>query len=231
MPLLTLRRCGIWPWLLIGLMPLLWTACGESMTENGRFDGIAVERLSMAMPGMPGMDDVDAEVSDNTGAKPASREQSPSQVDASVLAEDSTTLVLILSPECPLCLDYATAFRELTAECAAQGIRVRGVFPGTFFPDKQIRMYLRRFQLEFPAWLDPDYALIHALEATTTPEAILLDAQGQTVYQGGIDNWAYALTRKRLEPTEYYLRDAIAAHLEGRSPDPAYTEPVGCLVE
>ncbi len=204
---------------------LLLFACGEPTATDNRFSGIDVERLNMAMPTMPGMEEPTAERSS------VAPETGPWMVEADQLARDSATLVLILSPECPLCLDYATAFRELDAECAAQGIRVRGVFPGTYFPDKQIRMYLRRFQLDFPAWLDPDYELVHALNATTTPEAILLDAEGRTVYQGGIDNWAYALTRKRLEPTEHYLRDAIAAHLDGRTPDPAYTDPVGCLVE
>lgn len=218
--------------LLCGFAVLI-SACGVSSSapsgHNPRFDGIRLERLSLRMQGMPGMDKSNAEGA--AEERVALAESGTTWFNASALAEDSASLVLILSPECPLCLDYANTFRELHAECKAQGIRVRGVFPGTFFPDKQIRMYLRRFQLDFPALLDPEYQLVHALEATTTPEAILLDSEGQTVYQGGIDNWAYALTRKRLEPTQHYLRDAIAALLEGQTPDPAQTLPVGCLVE
>jgi hypothetical protein len=79
--------------------------------------------------------------------------------------------------------------------------------------------------------LDPDYALVHQLGADTTPEAVFLDANGQTVYQGAIDNWAVEVSRKRLQATRHYLRDAVAAFGEGRQPDPARTAAVGCLIE
>jgi thiol-disulfide isomerase/thioredoxin len=152
-------------------------------------------------------------------------------VDATVLERDSATLLLVLSPECPLCLDYAHTFRQLAERCAAEGVRVRGVFPGTFFPDAQIRHYLTRFRLDFPAWVDADYALTRALGADTTPEALLLDARGRTVYQGAIDNWAVEVARKRLQPTRHWLADALTALSEGRAPDPDRTPAVGCLIE
>ncbi len=151
--------------------------------------------------------------------------------DLSRLTRDSATILLILSPECPLCHDYAFAFRTLGEQQPAQGIRIIGVFPGLFFTDMQIRRYASRFRLDFPMLKDPDYALIRSLGADTTPEAILLDSNGLTIYQGSLDNWAYELGRKRLEPTEHYLRDAIAALQKGEDPPLSRTKAIGCLIE
>ena len=147
------------------------------------------------------------------------------------LNSDSATVLFVLSPECPLCLDYAYTFRTLAEEYQAKGIRFIGVFPGEFFSALQIRKYCSRFRLEFPMVLDPEYALTRALGANTTPEALLLDENGRMVYQGGIDNWAYEVGQKRLEPTEHYLRDALAAFEAGQKPPVARTRPVGCLIE
>jgi len=147
------------------------------------------------------------------------------------LNRDSATVLFLLSPECPLCLDYAYTFRTLAEEYQARGIRFVGLFPGTYFSELQIKKYCSRFRLEFPMVLDPDYALTRALGANTTPEALLLNEQGQLVYQGGIDNWAYEVGQKRLEPTEHYLRDALQAFENGQKPPLARTKPVGCLIE
>ena len=147
------------------------------------------------------------------------------------LQTDSATVIFILSPECPLCHDYAYTFRTMQEEFSAQGIRFVGVFPGEFFSASQIRMYCSRYMLNFPMLLDPGYKLIHQLGANTTPEAILLNKKGQTIYQGSIDNWAYEVGQKRLEPTEHYLRDALQAFQQGSPVPLTRTKAVGCLIE
>jgi peroxiredoxin len=147
------------------------------------------------------------------------------------LNRDSATVLFLLSPECPLCLDYAYTFRTLAEAYQTRGIRFVGLFPGEYFSELQIKKYCSRFRLEFPMVLDPDYALTRALGANTTPEALLLNERGQLVYQGGIDNWAYEVGQKRLEPTEHYLRDALEAFKSGQKPPVARTKPVGCLIE
>ncbi len=154
-----------------------------------------------------------------------------SRFESSRLNRDSATVLFILSPECPLCLDYAYTFRTLQEEYGARGFRFVGVFPGNFFSESEIRKYCSRFQLDFPMVLDPEYQLIHDLGAGTTPEALLLDENGQIFYQGSIDNWAYEVGQKRLKPTEHYLRDALQAMEKGLSPPVARTKPVGCLIE
>jgi thiol-disulfide isomerase/thioredoxin len=147
------------------------------------------------------------------------------------LLRDSLSVLFVLSPECPLCLDYAAAFRRFNEEYGARGVRFLGVFPGTFFTQQEIRRYRMRYRLDFPAVLDPDYKLLRILGADTTPEVLLLDEQGRIAYQGGIDNWAYEVSSKRLEPSEHYLRDALDAVLAGSEPPVTRTRPVGCLIE
>ena len=63
--------------------------------------------------------------------------------------------------------------------------------------------------------------------AQKTPEAFVLDRDRKVVYVGGIDDsWADATAVKKP-----YLRDAIEAALDGRTPAVPETRPTGCGIE
>jgi|GEM_PF-305667 len=208
-----------WPTMVV-LFSLLSAGCGNADPESGaaqKATGQASEATAAkGSNGVPAM---------------ALTRLGGSGFSTASLNSDSATVLFVLSPECPLCLDYAYTFRTLAAEYQVRGIRFIGVFPGEFFSELQIRKYCSRFRLDFSMILDPEYALTRALGANTTPEALLLDENGRIVYQGGIDNWAYEVGQKRLEPTEHYLRDALVAFEAGQKPPVARTRPVGCLIE
>jgi len=58
-----------------------------------------------------------------------------------------------------------------------------------------------------------------------------MQADGQTAYQGAIDDWYVALGKHRPEARLHYLRDALDAVLAGNAVAIVKTEAVGCLVE
>jgi len=62
--------------------------------------------------------------------------------------------------------------------------------------------------------------------AKTTPHFFVVDPQGILRYQGALDDTTF---RKRT-PSRFYLRQAVEAMLEGRSPDPGQTTPYGCTI-
>ena len=140
------------------------------------------------------------------------------------------TLLFFLSPECPLCRTYAEAFREFGNRADSLGIAVVGVFPGTFYPEQQIRRYRARYSFDFPMLLDPEYRLTRSLGATITPEAILVDDSGVR-YMGALDNWAYEVGRTRPVATEHYLKDALAAVVAGTPVPLERTDAIGCFIE
>lgn len=143
---------------------------------------------------------------------------------------DNGTLLFFLSPECPLCRTYAGAFREFSNRADSLGIAVVGVFPGTFYPEQQIRRYRARYSFTFPMLLDAQYRLTHSLGATITPEAVLVDQQGIR-YIGALDNWAYEVGRTRPAATEHYLEDALSAVLAGTPVPLERTDAIGCFIE
>ncbi|MBK9538911.1 MAG: hypothetical protein IPO12_09250 [Flavobacteriales bacterium] len=63
-----------------------------------------------------------------------------------------------------------------------------------------------------------------------TPEVVVLDAEGELVYQGAIDD--RALRREKAHPaTRHYLSDALDAVLRGDRPAEREVAAVGCIRE
>ena len=137
---------------------------------------------------------------------------------------------LFLSPECPLCRDYAVRLRALHATWASDSVAFVGVVPGRWYSADEVRRYRTRFGLPFPILLDPNGAFTAATGARVTPEAFVF-RNAERIYRGAIDDWAVALTRKKLEATEHYLADALHAWRTGSPVPNPETEPVGCLIE
>ena len=77
-----------------------------------------------------------------------------------------------------------------------------------------------------PYLRDESQEVARAYGAQTTPDVFVLDAEGTLRYRGAPD-------ADHQDPSQgaAWLREALDAILEGRDPDPAETEPVGCSVK
>jgi len=73
---------------------------------------------------------------------------------------------------------------------------------------------------------DEDHAVADRYEAQTTPHAFLVDSQGCLRYRGAVDDVSF----RQREPTQSYLIDAVNALQAGRDPQPAETQPFGCMI-
>jgi len=151
-------------------------------------------------------------------------------VQLSEIRNFRATVIVMLSPECPICEKYTIKLRELQKEYKERGVTIYGVFPGRHFDLDTIRKFIRTYKLDFSALLDENYRLTRMLKATITPEVFVIDAEGGIIYSGMIDNWFYSLGRKRGLVTEFYLKDAIAAVLENNKPAVYRTKPIGCFI-
>lgn len=94
-----------------------------------------------------------------------------------------------------------------------------------------IQQFKQAYQLNFPLFWDKNNRLLRQLEATTTPEVLLLDRKGLILYRGAIDNWFYGLGKYRPKTTEHYLEDALDAYLQGKEILIKKTDPIGCVIE
>ena len=138
------------------------------------------------------------------------------------------TIVVFLSPECPLCQGYSPVLNALQKKFSS-AVTLVGVFPGKAYGDSTFEAFRNKYHIAFRLVKDRDMALVKHLGATTTPEAFLIKG-GQTLYHGAIDNKAISLGQSRLQTTQKYLEDALSEAEAGRAVAVKKTQPVGCLI-
>lgn len=147
------------------------------------------------------------------------------------MGDNRGVVLLYLSPECPLCQNYTVAINEIVKQYRDSGFAFLGVVSGEFYPRKEILKYQVRYDLDLKIIQDPKFKLAKHYDAKITPEAHLIDREGQVMYKGAIDNWAISLGQKRRKATVHYLASALNAFSENREIDPKETKPVGCFIE
>ena len=77
-----------------------------------------------------------------------------------------------------------------------------------------------------PYLRDESQEVARSFGARTTPDVFVIDAGGAVRYRGAPDG-----DHRDPSAGAAWLREALDAVLEGREPDPAETEPVGCSVK
>ena len=135
-----------------------------------------------------------------------------------------------LHPACPLAQEYAPVLGKLADEFAGAGIRFVGVVCEC--DDlKEVEAYRREYGIRFPIHLDTDFALAEALDATITPEVVLVDRDRIIRYSGRIND-RYKI-RGVMTPgdAEPELANAIQDLLAGREIREPRTNAAGCPLD
>jgi peroxiredoxin len=144
----------------------------------------------------------------------------------------SATVVVFTCNHCP----YALAWHERTVavahDYAEQGVRVLQINPNDAdrYPKDSFEAMRARVQAgEFdgvPYLRDESQQVAKAYDAKTTPDVFVLDSDLVLRYRGAPD-------ADYEDPAQNaaYVRAALDAILDGREPDVAETEPVGCSIK
>lgn len=139
-------------------------------------------------------------------------------------------VIFFLDPECPVSNAYMREIKSICSDYSKKGIAFEAVFPVPTVKRADIKQFLSRYQATIPGYLDPGLKKVKQYQATAMPEAVLVNAKGEVLYRGAIDNWYYALGKNRAKATELYLRNAIEAVLNGEIVLKSRTEAIGCLI-
>lgn len=134
---------------------------------------------------------------------------------------------LFLSPECPLCKNYAPIVQKLSEKYKT--VQFYGIISGRTFTKGQVGAYVKDYNLTFPVLIDTDKEVANSLRATVTPEALLVGSDGKEYYRGLIDDWITGLGTKRAKTTQLYLDQSIQNLVAG-VPTISKTTPIGCLI-
>ncbi len=142
------------------------------------------------------------------------------------------TVILFLSPECPLCQSYSLTIKQLQNEFKSKNIRFVAVVPGTTYTSQNIMAFKHKYKLQQLEWFtDTKLELTHKLKAQITPEVFVINQKKELVYQGRIDNWAYELSKKRTVITQHDLKNVLTLITNGKAVSYYKTKAVGCFIE
>lgn len=140
---------------------------------------------------------------------------------------DKPVLFLILSTECPLCQNYTSVLNTLYGQYKNQVV-FYGILPGNTYTSSDIKNFKSTYKILFPLLVDNSEKLTRYLQATITPEAVLMTGGNNLLYRGAIDNWLVSLGKKRIQATEHYLHNALDNTIHRANIKIKRTKAIGC---
>jgi thiol-disulfide isomerase/thioredoxin len=145
--------------------------------------------------------------------------------------EEKAQILFFLSSECPISRFYAQEIQRICKEYGGRGVRCGLVYEDLPVNDASIRAHLEEFGYRgIPAMTDGTGRIATQVNATVTPEAVVIDKAGRIRYRGRIDNFYADLGKPRRAATVHDLRDALDAVVAGRAVQHPETTPVGCFI-
>jgi thiol-disulfide isomerase/thioredoxin len=147
-----------------------------------------------------------------------------------VLTNNKAKVLIMMSPDCPLCKNYTKDIKELM-EVYSKEFQFYGVIPGRFHSTYEVDSFLTSYNLSLDLIYDTDFVLTNQLKATITPEVFLINNENEVIYQGLFDNWLGELGRRRQVVTEYYLKDALESFKARETIRIPKTKAIGCFIE
>jgi thiol-disulfide isomerase/thioredoxin len=170
-------------------------------------------------------------MSPSSGAEPLFlRDTAGASIEPLAVGTNRVVIFLFISTDCPISNAYAPEVNRIAAQYGRRGVAIRLVHADADVTPEIARKHLADYRYTMTAVLDPAQKLAGRLGAKITPEAFVVAADGRTVYRGRIDDMFPALGKRRPEPTERDLRNALDAFLEGRPVAKPVTQAVGCYL-
>jgi hypothetical protein len=147
-------------------------------------------------------------------------------IDSLLDVRDHTAFVFF-SPECPICIQSVD---ELLAIDSVHKSLVY-VYPGTYYNDSSIHAFHKEYRIDALALMDTSNTMVRLLKAEVTPQAIVTNRKGETVYTGAIDDRSPDFGVKRIVITERYLASVLDSLSKGSKPPYPSTVAHGCFIE
>jgi predicted dienelactone hydrolase len=148
---------------------------------------------------------------------------------------DSQTIAVVgifVTVDCPI----ANAFQPEIARIA-ESYRNRGVSLFLFYPelssdDPRLVQHRRDFKINIPSIADPELEWVKRFDAAVTPQAVVFTRDStEPAYSGRIDNRFANYGKRRPQPTERDLIQALDEIVAGQPVTTSRTEAIGCQIE
>jgi len=145
-------------------------------------------------------------------------------------AAGSPVVVALTSTTCPLCRKYGPTLAELEQRFRAQGVKFVYVVSIATDPLEDTQRLREELGWTGPVLLDRNQELVQALQADTTTEAFLYDAELNLQYRGAVDD-QYGLGYTKPAATTPYLAQALEQLLQTEEIVVRQTTSPGCRIQ
>jgi peroxiredoxin len=142
------------------------------------------------------------------------------------------TVVVFTCNHCPYALAWHERILDAARDYAQRGVRFLAINPNDAerYPADSLDAMRERVRQDggwpLPYLRDENQEVARAYDAKTTPDVFVVDSERRVRYRGAPD-----ADHRDSSENAAWLRAALEAVLEGRDPEPAETEPVGCSVK
>jgi thiol-disulfide isomerase/thioredoxin len=152
-------------------------------------------------------------------------------IDPLTTVQTNYTVLIFMLPDCPACQSYIPVLAKLKKKYVAAQFRFMGVFAGKYSNPEEANKFQSTYQPPFPLYTDNDHCLIKELEVTVAPQAVIIDRNRNVVYSGRIDDWLYAVGKKRSIVRQHDLENALDQLSRHGVVSVKKTTPIGCIIE
>src|SRR5262249_31807846 len=95
---------------------------------------------------------------------------------------------------------------------------------------EQAKKHAGAYEFTCPVLLDPAHVLVKKTGVTIAPEVAVVGPDHKILYRGRIDDWYVTYGKRRAEPTQRDLRNALDAIVQGKTVATPTTTAIGCYL-
>lgn len=151
-------------------------------------------------------------------------------IDFSFSQRKDTEVYITISEECPVCMYMTKNLKELE-EKYGEKTKFFLVFPNALSHYKSIHTFKKKYGLlNFETILDEDQSFVKKYTLTVTPEVMVLDSSGNTIYKGRINDGYYAPGKMKRSSISNDLEIALELWLSDKKKLENWGEAIGCYI-
>lgn len=147
-----------------------------------------------------------------------------------VQPEKKATVLFFVLPDCPISNAYAPEIKRIAADYAKKHVAAFIVYVDPDMSVDAAKKHCAEYGFDCPALLDTSHRLVKYTGVTIAPEVAVLGPDGKPLYRGRIDDLYADYGKRRAQPSQRDLRDALDAILAGKPVSRGTTKAVGCFI-
>jgi hypothetical protein len=149
---------------------------------------------------------------------------------AEELQNFQATVLLFVATDCPNANTYAPLLARMYREYSARRVLFMAVYSDPDDTVARVQQHDAEYRIPYPGLLDPKQTLARETGARSTPEAVILSAEGQELYRGRVDDRFMDYGKTRFQPAHEDLREALDEILRGEPVKNPTTKVLGCAI-